>query len=424
MGFEKFVDGAAKAMGANTPGPGQLTAAHPLLNGVPYKAFREAVEIDVRRQAGAFFSGEDIATELATRLREVVPAGALVMDPTCGIGDLLLAYAAGLPVGRSLTETLGDWGRQLAGMDLQDDLDRMAKIRLIILAQVRGKFDELVADPDSHFPLIRQGDVLKDCAAIAKADGFLFNPPFGQVVMAGQDITWSSGQINAAAIFLTGLLANRKPAASISALLPEVLRCGSRYAHFREHLRKEGLGGSYRSFGRFDSWTDVDVFSTLLRTSEGADLWQHGSKAAESTVGGRFTVRVGAVVPHRDPVSGDEHDYVCAKTTPAWSKAFRPTATRRFEGTVFRPPFVVVRRTSSPSDRHRAVGSVVIGSSTVAVENHLLILRPESGAVSDCEALLKLLEHKRTSDHLNQTIRCRHLTTGSVKSIPWTTGDD
>ena len=91
---------------------------------------------------------------------------------------------------------------------------------------------------------------------------------------------------------------------------------------------------------------------------------------------------------------------------------------------MFEPPFVVVRRTSSPSDRNRAVATVIVGEKSVAVENHLLVLLPKDGEVKNCHKLVQVLALAGTNDFLNAGIRCRHLTTGVVAQIPWVEADD
>ncbi|OKP69133.1 hypothetical protein BTE77_28350 [Ensifer adhaerens] len=391
----------------------------PLLNGLAYRLFRQSLDIEERRKQGTFFSGPKIAGFLASTLRRRLPADALVMDPTCGLGDLLLAYAAELPLQATLDGTLADWGAKLAGLDLNAGLVRMAKTRLVMLARSRGKFTARLKDIDDYFPLIRVGDMLSELHVLADADGFLFNPPFGQTSEYGS-AEWGSGNVNAAATFLAAVIENRKPGAPIAAVLPEVLRCGSRYERFREHLEAAGLCGNYRSCGRFDTWTDVDVFTTLLTDDSSPSVWRDAGKLAIAgkVVSSYFDVRVGAVVPHRNPELGPWSRYICAKSTPAWA-TYMPNRSRRFKGTTFQPPFVVVRRTSSPSDRQRAVATIITGDKRVAVENHLLVLLPKDQSLEACENLLNVLRGLGTTVYLNETIRCRHLTTASVGSIPW-----
>lgn len=387
-----------------------------LLNGVPYKAFRQSISIEIRREEGTFFSGTELAGELARMLRSIVPLNARILDPTCGMGDLLLAYAAELPLGGGLEETLANWGLLLSGIDPREDLVGMAKARLVALARARGGFTEPLGAIDGLFPHIVVGDMFSEMDILAAADGILFNPPFGGTT-EHEISTWATGKLSAAALFLDGLIAAACDDAPIAAVLPEVLRCGSRYALFREYLKEGGRSGAFVSRGRFDAWTDVDVFTTLLLAAPGP-LWEDEAVQGEN-VGDRFTVRVGAVVPHRHQKKGPWRRFICAKSVPAWSRNYAPGSSRRFNGTVFQPPFVVVRRTSSPSDRKRAVGAIIVGNDPVAVENHLIVLAPNEGDYGSCLDLMKVLEDDRTSDYLNRSIRCRHLTTGSVMAIPW-----
>lgn len=394
----------------------RIPLAHqPILNGLPYRAFRKSVGINDRREAGAFFSGAELAQELARLLHAAIPVGGRVIDPTCGIGDLLLAYASQLPLEVSLVDTLSSWGKQIAGIDRRDDLVAMARARLVALARARGSFDEPIEAVGHYFPDLVAGDMFEENERIAAADGILFNPPFGRT-KDHRVADWSSGNLCAAALFLDAIVTACAPGVPIAAVLPEVLRCGSRYTRFRKRLSDAGFAGGFSAQGRFDRWTDVDVFTTLLTQNSGA-LW--ASEAVEGDViGDRFKVLVGAVVPHRH-TKGQWRRYICAKSVPAWSTAFTPMASRRFRGTLFNPPFVVVRRTSSPSDRKRAVGAIIIGDHPVAAENHLIVLLPNDGSLESCVELLAVLDADATTDHLNRTIRCRHLTTGSVKGIPW-----
>jgi hypothetical protein len=392
-------------------------ADEPLLNGVPYLTFRQTVDLAARRDAGAFFSGSAAADVLVSLLRERVPEGGLVMDPACGMGDLLLSFAKTLPLRTTLKETVRDWGACLAGMDLNESLVQLTKARLVMLARVRGGFSDHLARPEEWFPHIACGDMLTDTPRLEAADGFLFNPPF--TLTPDASVPWAKGRINAASIFLDKLLSAKRSSVAVAAILPEVLRCGSRYARFRKHLSSRGFGATAISLGRFDKWTDVDVFATLFSDADTTELWPSKFPSACRSVGDLFDVSVGPVVPHRHPHLGPWRRFVCAKTVPAWSQLFEPKRSRRFRGTVYQPPFVVIRRTSSPSDKSRAVGAIISGHSPVAIENHLLVVRPRSGTLHDCQRLLRVLRDQCTSDYLNTEIRCRHLTTAIIASIPW-----
>lgn len=396
-------------------------ADEPLLNGVPYKTYRNSTDVEFRRKKGTFFTTGKMAAKVANQLASLMTVDSKVMDPTCGIGDLLLAYARTLPIENSLEKTLKFWGECLAGMDIDSSLVRLTKARLIMLARIRGLFDEKIDDPASYFPRIRCANMFESKELISMMDGFLFNPPFG-MIEAPKDCSWSSGSINAAAEYLEKLVDMKSSTAPVSAVLPEVLRCGTRYSSFRGHLETQLIAGEFISLGRFDPWTDVDVFTTILIKQDGGELWQPKSHfKVKNKIGDFFDVKVGAVVPHRHKNKGPWNKYICAKTTPRWASAFTPNRNRRFHGTTFTPPFVVVRRTSSPSDKQRAVATLVLGEHSVAVENHLIVLLPKADGYGRCLELMKVLKNPATSDYLNESIRCRHLTTSIVSSIPWWT---
>jgi hypothetical protein len=129
---------------------------------------------------------------------------------------------------------------------------------------------------------------------------------------------------------------------------------------------------------------------------------------------------VGAVVPHRlKKNEGSFCPFLHAKGLPFWGVSKPGNERVAFAGTTFRPPFVAVRRTSSPSDRHRALSTIIRGPRLVAVENHLVVCIPKSGGLRACERLLKILQRPSTDAFLNERIRCRHLTVGVVREIPW-----
>lgn len=417
--FQRFlVQSRNYAIGAGSSYK-QSLADEPLLNGTPAKAFREAIPLELRREKGTFFTSLSMGEILVDQIRHPPERYRLVMDPTCGMGDLLLAFANKLPLKETLQATINEWGSVIAGVDQNPALVEMAKIRLSLLARYRGGFRESLLDLDDIFPLIQVGDFFSSRERLREPDLFLFNPPFAQCIRPS-DTKWGQGLVNSAAIFLEFLIAAKSSESEIVALLPEVLRCGSRYRRFRAFLEEAGVHGKFTSLGRFDRWADVDVYVSSLRSDGKGRLWETPSIDGDvETVEQHFDVKVGSVVPHRDPEIGYSRRYICARSTPAWSQGFVPTLNRKYRGAVFKPPFVAVRRTSRSDDKVRAVGAVVLGARPVAVENHLIVLTPLDGQVDTCRRLLRLLEQPSTSDFLNRTIRCRHLTVGAVKQIPW-----
>ncbi len=94
------------------------------------------------------------------------------------------------------------------------------------------------------------------------------------------------------------------------------------------------------------------------------------------------------------------------------------TERRKYSGKLFKPPLIVIRRTSSPSDKFRAVGTIIKGKELVAIENHMIVVQPIDGTVASCNQLIRTLKSQETNDFLNERIRLRHLTVGVVKQIP------
>ncbi len=95
------------------------------------------------------------------------------------------------------------------------------------------------------------------------------------------------------------------------------------------------------------------------------------------------------------------------------------TRTRQFSKRVVRPPFIVIRRTSRPTiDDPRLRPVIIRGRQPVAVENHLIVLKPAKSTLANCRALSAFLKTQPVTDFLNDRIRTRHLTVASVREIP------
>ena len=94
------------------------------------------------------------------------------------------------------------------------------------------------------------------------------------------------------------------------------------------------------------------------------------------------------------------------------------TEKRRFRGTVLNPPLIVIKRTSSPSDRNRASATIINLREPVAIENHMIVVTPKDGKMDTCRKLMRILQNQKTNDFLNERIRLRHLTIGVIKDIP------
>lgn len=399
-----------------------ITAA---LNGQPGERLRKLVTLPARRSAGAFFTGQAVADRALGPYLPSLSDRSVVYDPASGVGDLLLACARRLPIQSDLATTVATWGEQLRGLDIHPEFVRAARARLVLLAIERGvpKGERPLPPLDQTFPHLKVANAFDEMAA-APASHIVLNPPYCRVA-APADCTWGTGKVSQAARFLDRCLDEATAGTRIVAILPDVLRTGSLYSRWRATVEARAKIESIEVVGAFDAWADVDVF--VLRMIVGKPepdhsiaWWTSTVNVPEECVGGRFDVHVGPVVPHRHKHLGPWHPYVYARILRPWETFDVDLGKqRRFRGQTFAPPFVAVRRTSAPSDKLRARATIVVGQRPVAVENHLLVLKPRDGSLESCHQLLAVLRDNRTNCWLDERIRCRHLTVGALRDLPW-----
>ena len=388
----------------------------PHLDGEVSRRLRRTVTLADLREMSAFFTGEDLAARLLSHVSADTDCYA---DPACGCGDLLLAASARLPIRPSLRQTLRAWNERLVGRDAIDDFARGARARLALAAMSRGAIPDPngAGNPADLLTNISQGNGLE--LDFAADTAILLNPPYGRVD-APTECDWTSGLTTEAALFLDGIIDRAASGARIAAVLPEVIRAGSRYGRFRKTLTDRLAINAIEPAGIFDALTDVDVF--LLSAQAGGPTvgvdWP-GATIAPVTLSDICEVRVGAVVANRDPHAGPWRDYLDAR-----SLGKQPTITatqrRRFRGTVFTPPFVVVGRTNRPArdQRPRLRATIVVGDRPVALENHLLALLPHTTTLAACRKISDVLEAPATTAYLDVRLRCRHLTVQAMRAIP------
>lgn len=422
-GFEKYierVETVARGFGVK-PGQEDRVFAEAALNGEVSRKFRTTVPLNRRRDHGIFFTNETLAKKITHRFLLDFNDNTLIVDPACGTGDLLIACANKLPVGETLRETLSIWSKHLSGFDIFPKFIRAAKARLILLAKLKtNRFDSNIKNIDKYFPLIRVQDFLKVSSGIERASHIILNPPYNKI-SAPDSYSWVNKKVSAASIFMDICVSKAPVDTKIRAILPDVLRAGSSYQKWREHIASSIKKSDISIYGQFDEWTDVDVFMLRFQkatyTKKRLNYKWGLSSEADNTLEHYFDVHVGPVVPYRDPKEGPRLAYLHAKTAVAWDEIKRMPEMRRFSGTAFTPPFVVVKRTSRPGDK-RAIGTIVKGKRKVAIENHLLVLLPKKKTLGECRKILKILKSKATDEWLNKRIRCRHLTVESMKELP------
>ena len=393
------------------------------LNGQASVELRRVAPVETRRKFGAFFTGTTLGSKLID-CGTGFGATSVIYDPTCGMGDLLVATARKLPLCKTLPETLMQWGKQLCGTDLHHEFIEGARTRLVLLARQRHASNQPLRSSGSEFfPHIRVADGLEGNALFAQASHILLNPPFGQTAPP-IGCKWAGGRITEAAAFVVFALERANPGTEMLAILPEVLRSGSFSEQWRKRVDELAQVRLIEPYGIFDDSADVDVFLLRLFRKQGQSFggtheWVQPTASNTTTIADFFEVHVGRVVPHRDPETGTEHPYIHPRCVPTWTVMRSFPEFRRHEGLVYKPPFVVIRRTSRPGHPYRATATIIAGKRPVAVENHLIVCEPKDGKLGTCRKLMMQLKTAAVNDHLNARIRCRHLTVNSVSAIPF-----
>lgn len=395
-----------------------------LFNGTVGSELRRRVPLIDRQKTGAFFTGSNLR---ARAIGETSPqiGNNVVWDPACGAGDLLLSYASRLKHEKDIAKTLLNWSTVLHGNDIEEVFIRATKARLVLLAYHKGsrKTEETNVGIKDTFSNISNKDFFKSTPYPNPTD-IILNPPYIPMI-ADDTCEWGRGRISAAAMFVDKCLKLSAKNTRIIAILPDVLRTGSRYARWRQMVLEYAELVRLDVYGSFDPQADVDVFIVEFRAN-GARIkgeikdqsWGISRMQSKEILSDRCKVSVGSVVPHRDDEIGTEYPFLHSRDAPPWGTIDSLPTRRCFQGSVFQPPFVVIRRTSSPSDKHRAIGTIVNCDELVAVENHLLVCKPYENTIESCEKILNILKSNSTNVWLNNRIRCRHLTVASIKEIP------
>ena len=296
---------------------------------------------------------------------------------------------------------------------------KTAKLRFLLYA-ISGYPNEKVSynQLEKYFYNIK----IQDSLAIDKLNNkhtcVVVNPPFGYT-KAPQNCSWATGKTQLAGFFMEKIINDAPEGQHIVAILPDVLRSGSRYNKWREFVCKNSKYLEVETCGRFDTDTDVDVFILhIIKSSLPTGLSFNIVNNNTNTTSNYFDICVGSVVPHRDPEKGQTCKYLHAKNTPFNKVVEQIDEKKRYAGKTFKAPFLTIRRTSSPSDNPRCKVSVINSRGKIAVENHLIVLKPKNQSLKICLEFQKILSSHDTTVWLNDQIRCRHLTVSSIKNIP------
>ncbi|PTU53387.1 hypothetical protein DBB42_04710 [Pseudomonas plecoglossicida] len=393
-----------------------------LIDGGAGEIAESLVPAEDKSKFGIFFTPFEITQRVTESFKQEAKGRKSFFDPACGAGNLLLSIARVYPIGKDFKSTIDIWSKRFGGMDINSSFVNASIVRIIFLAAIRHGLPnisaELLSECVSKFKSFYVGNYLEADAG-GEFDCIVANPPYGHTVLEAR-CDWSSGKTQMAAVFFEKILQNAKVNQKILAILPDVLRSGSRYERWRKMIENNTSLGLIDQYGRFKSDVDVDVFllKVVSRSKKGSKPidWISPSRAAALRLSIHFDVSVGSVVPFRLNGDGELVRYITTKNCPPGA-IVRDFYTVKFKGRKVSPPFVVVRRTSNPSDTNRLVVSLVGGTQPVAVENHLLIVKPKTGKKEDCIRLKKFLLSADATRQINEKIRCRHLTVTSVRDL-------
>jgi hypothetical protein len=397
------------------------------LDGQPSLELRRLYTLHDLRQTGTYFTGSELTTRILSTVATEIPLFERIVDPSCGAGDLLVGAARHLPLKSSLLPTLKLWGQYLIGFDINSSFVATTRVRLALLAMQRlntGSNPGALSELETLFPNIRVQSGLDDWKIPGGKYLILSNPPFSHT-QSPQSYGWAKGRVSQAAVFVMKCLEQATKGTRLIAILPDVLRTGSRYERWREKIEKSSNITSVKILGRFDKQTDIDVFvldTKISATTGQVNRWSR-PKQATHTVGDLFEIRVGPVVTFRLTGKGSWYPFVHSSELPIGEKVSIFGTNIRFEGKTYKTPFVAVRRTSKAEYKTRCLATVVTGQAPLAVDDHLLIAIPKDGRVSTCKELLLVLDDARTTEWMNARIRCRHITVSALRDIPWIGGD-
>ena len=209
-----------------------------------------------------------------------------------------------------------DHTEHFLGTDIHKEFVEAAKLRCSI--------NQLLSSTHNwEKPMFRfsQLDGLVTNEYYKKATHIVVNPPFN-LVTVDDDLNWSKGKVSAAALFIDKIIQNINPGTNIYAILPDVLRSGSRYDKWRKMIWEKCTSGPIKLLGQFDKHTDVDVFAITLKKRESSVTLKKSNKKlkaiqiGQTIFGIKFSICVGPVVDNRDEHLGKRRGYISEPWSP------------------------------------------------------------------------------------------------------------
>jgi hypothetical protein len=419
--YISFVDRLNSHLAQFSTDPGELWRDEALIciDGLAASELRRLVTLEARRSFGAFFTPTDLAKSVIEDLFPKLDANSIIYDPTCGAGNLLISTWDYLIANKIRPKNK----HYLIGTDIHSEFVEAAKSRLTIMKLILSFENNKNSINNDDCFIINQLDGLADNDNYKQATHIFVNPPFN-LTPVSDDILWAKGVASAAALFLDRIIQYVNVGTTITAILPEVLRSGSRYHEWRGMILRNCKNEKIKLLGQFDKHTDIDVFAVLLKKKKAVTSFKslknrfQPEQVVNLTILDKFQVCVGPVVDNRDEQSGMLRGYIVSRGLPSWTIQTQFKLSRKYSGKCFTGPVVVVKRTSRMGDAQRAVATIINTLDPIYIDNHLIVLIPKTGSLEDCQKIMDNLMDPRTDEWLNNEIRCRHLTVKIVSKIP------
>jgi disulfide oxidoreductase YuzD/SAM-dependent methyltransferase len=420
--YREFVDNLKIELNLykSTPIRLWIETANRYVNGFAEKEVRRLVSLEKRRNDGVFFTDSLLAEKVLEVLQPCFNAQSVIYDAACGVGNLLIAASNFIHKHKIQPANK----KYLFGTDIHTEFIEAANLRLQMNnLLLLGKKTNKIAQQKRGYSIHKQNGLIVNKFYKAATHIFI-NPPFDQEKFK-EKLGWAAGKVSMAAVFMEKAILFANPGTTIMAILPDVLRSGTRYQKWRNMVEKYCTLEKIELLGQFDEHADVDVYAIkLIKRQEPIEKNIFGlSEEPNSTINLKtvkdfFDICVGPVVDYRDEKKGIQLPYVVSRGLKSWSTQTEVILKRKHLGKSFNCPFVVIKRTSRATDENRAMATIIDCDELVYVDNHLIILKPKSKTLRDCRLAIKILQDERTNKWLNEQIRCRHLTVKIVSNIP------
>ena len=309
------------------------------VDGFAAAELRRLVTLEARREDGTFFTHSELGKKVLSLLKPNFNKKSIAYDPACGASNLLISLADYV----RKVNGIKNFEERLLGTDIHTEFVEASRLRLQMNQLIHN---DNLSESEKIEENILVADGLQPNKFYKNATHIVVNPPFNQISSENK-LTWAKGKVSAAALFIDKIIQHSNAGVSILAILPDVLRSGSRYEKWRTLVEETCIIEEVKLLGQFDQYADVDVFALKLtkrKTSvniESANKkWRSNNTTRKKTLSNFFDVCVGPVVDNRDPHEGVSRKYIVSRGLEGWKETNDVNRSRKHEGKYFSSPFV------------------------------------------------------------------------------------